>query len=265
MATKQSSGDHIVKSYDEELEQLNNDIIKMGGLTEAQIARSIESMVKRDPDLASRVVGDDELVDDLNYAIDIQTMRLLALRQPMALDLRQIVAALRISADMERIADYAANIAKRSITLSSAAPVPPVHSVPRMSRQAQQMLKDVLDAYIARDVEKAIEVWQADKILDDMYTSLFREALTYMIEDPRSISMCTHLLFIAKNIERIGDHVTNISETLYFMVRGERMRQSRPKGGAPVEELALSFTAMHNKSGKSGENAESKDGSENDL
>lgn len=241
MAANPQAGDHIVKSYDEELEQLNNDIIKMGGLTEAQIARSIESVVKRDPDLASRVVADDELVDELNYQIDIQTTRLLALRQPMALDLRQIVAALKISADLERIADYAANISKRAITLSSAAPVPPVHSVPRMSRQAQQMVKEVLDAYIARDVEKAVAVWQSDEMLDNMYTSLFREALTYMIEDPRSISMCTHLLFIAKNIERIGDHVTNISETIYFMVHGDRMRASRPKGGSDVENMALSF------------------------
>lgn len=241
MAANPQAGDHIVKSYDEELEQLNNDIIKMGGLAESQIARSIESVVKRDPELASRVVADDELVDELNYQIDIQTTRLLALRQPMALDLRQIVAALKISADLERIADYAANISKRAITLSSAAPVPPVHSVPRMSRQAQQMVKDVLDAYIARDVDKAIEVWQSDEILDNMYTSLFREALTYMIEDPRSISMCTHLLFIAKNIERIGDHVTNISETIYFMVHGDRMRVSRPKGGSDVENMSLSF------------------------
>ena len=241
MASTGKTSEHIVKSYDEELERLNNDIIKMGGLTEAQIARAIESVVRRDPDLATRVVADDELVDEMNYQIDIQTTRLLALRQPMALDLRHIVAALKISADLERIADYAANISKRAVTLSSAAPVPPVHSIPRMSRQAQQMVKDVLDAYIARDVDKAIAVWQSDESLDRMYVSLFREALTYMIEDPRSISMCTHLLFIAKNIERIGDHVTNIAETIYFLVHGERMRQARPKGGGEVESMTLSF------------------------
>lgn len=241
MAVKPHAGDHIVKSYDEELEHLNNDIIKMGGLTEAQISRSIESVVKRDPDLANRVIADDELVDDLNYQIDLQTIRLLALRQPMALDLRHIVAALKISADLERIADYAANISKRAITLSSEAPVPPVHSIPRMSRMAQQMVKDVLDAYIARDVDKAIKVWHADETLDNAYTSMFREALTYMMEDPRSISMCTHLLFIAKNIERIGDHVTNISETIYFLVHGDRMRETRPKGGSEVEKMSLSF------------------------
>lgn len=159
MASNPQSGDHIVRSYDEELAQLNNDIIKMGGLTETQIARSIECVVKRDPDLAMLVIADDERVDELNYEIDIQTTRLLALRQPMALDLRHIVAALKISADLERIADYAANIAKRAITLSSAAPVAPVHSIPRMSRMAQQMINDVLDAYIARDVDKAVAVW----------------------------------------------------------------------------------------------------------
>ena len=159
----------------------------------------------------------------------------------MALDLRHIVAALKISADLERIADYAANISKRAITLSSEAPVPPVHSIPRMSRMAQQMVKDVLDAYIARDVDKAIKVWHADETLDNAYTSMFREALTYMMEDPRSISMCTHLLFIAKNIERIGDHVTNISETIYFLVHGDRMRETRPKGGSEVEKMSLSF------------------------
>jgi phosphate transport system protein len=242
MAVKPQAGDHIVKSYDEELEHLNNDIIKMGGLTEAQIARSIESVVRRDPELATRVIADDELVDELNYQIDIQTTRLLALRQPMALDLRHIVAALKISADLERIADYAANISKRAITLAGAAPVPPVHSIPRMSRMAQQMVKEVLDAYIARDVDKAISVWHSDETLDKMYTSLFREALTYMIEDPRSISMCTHLLFIAKNIERIGDHVTNIAETIYFLVHGDRMRETRPKGSGDVENLNMSFT-----------------------
>ena len=253
MASTPKAGEHIVRSYDEELQQLNNDIVKMGGLAEAQIARAIESVVKRDPDLATRVIADDELVDELNYEIDIQTTRLLALRQPMALDLRSIVAALKISSDLERIADYAANISKRAITLSSAAPVPPVHSIPRMSRQAQQMVKDVLDAFIARDVDKAVRVWESDESLDRMYTSLFREALTYMIEDPRSISMCAHLLFIAKNIERIGDHVTNIAETIYFLVHGDRMRASRPKGGGEVESLALSFTG---KTGKEEEKTE---------
>ena len=182
MAVNPQAGDHIVKSYDEELENLNNDIIKMGGLTEAQIARSIESVVRRDPELATRVIADDELVDDLNYEIDIQTTRLLALRQPMALDLRHIVAALKISADLERIADYAANISKRAITLSSSAPVPPVNSIPRMSRMAQQMVKEAIGRLGAGPDTAALE---QDQVLlnmsDPEATKLQQDILARMV------------------------------------------------------------------------------------
>lgn len=228
-----AGGEHIVRAYDEELEALNNAIIEMGGVTETQITAAISAVVKRDTDLAVSVVQNDDRVDDLNYEVDIQATRLLALRQPMALDLRTIVAALKISADLERIADYAANIAKRSIPLSQVEPVRPVHAIPRMSRLASQMIKDVLDAFVERDVDKAIAVWNADEEVDEMYTSLFRELLTYMMENPRNITPCTHLLFIAKNLERIGDHVTNISETIYFLVQGTRMKETRPKKDLP--------------------------------
>jgi len=224
--------DHIVKSYDEELEQLNNTIIEMGGLTEAQIEAAIQALMSRDPQLANRVIADDDRVDDLNYKVDTQAMRLLALRQPMALDLRTVIAALRISADMERVADYAANIAKRSLTLAESAPVRPAHVIPRMGRLVMNMMKNVIDAYIERDVEKAVAVWHADEEVDEMYTSLFRELLTYMMEDARRITPCTHVLFIAKNIERIGDHVTNICESIYFLVHGTRLREARPRGRA---------------------------------
>jgi len=234
------SGAHIVKRYDEELEQLNNAIIKMGGLTEAQIARAIDAMVKRNPDLAETVIRDDDKVDELNYEIDTRAMRVLALRQPMALDLRNVVAALKIANDLERIADYASNLARRSITLNESAPVRPIQAIPRMGRFAQRMIKDALDAYIGRDVEKALAVWSADVELDDRYTSFFRELLTYMMEDPRNITPCTHLLFCAKNIERIGDHVTNISETIYFLVNGTRLRAERPRGGAHRADSDLS-------------------------
>lgn len=233
MAGTSPGGEHIVKSYDQELEHLDNDIIKMGGLTESQIARAVDAVVGRDPGLAAKVIGDDDRIDEINYEIDIQATRLLALRQPMAQDLRQIVAALKISSDLERIGDYAANIAKRSIALASAAPVPPTSSISRMSRMAQEMVQKVLDAYIARDAGKALEVWHADETLDNMYTSMFREALTYMMEDPRRITICANLLFIAKNVERIGDHVTNVAETIHFLVHGERMRGDRPKGKSP--------------------------------
>jgi phosphate transport system protein len=144
-------------------------------------------------------------------------------------DLRQILAALKTASDLERIADYATNVAKRSIVLNQTPPVKPAFAIPRMGRLGQAMIKDVLDAYVERDADKALVVWARDEELDEMYTSLFRELLTYMIEDPRNITACTHLLFMAKNIERIGDHATNIAETLYFMVHGTPLAMSRPK------------------------------------
>ena len=221
---------HIVKSYGEELAQLDRSIVEMGGLTETQIDAAIRALVTRDPELARRVIADDDKVDDLNYLVDSQAMRLLALRQPMALDLRTVVAALKISADLERIADYASNMARRSLALCEVAPVRPIHVIPRMGRLVMSMVKNVLDAYIERDVDKAVAVWHADEEVDEIYASLFRELLSYMMEDARHISPCTHVLFIAKNIERIGDHVTNISETIYFLVHGERLREARPRG-----------------------------------
>ncbi len=229
--------EHIVKSYDEELKDLNDTIARMGGLTEVQIARAIEALVNRDPDLAKRVADSDEEVDELNHEIDIKATRILALRQPMALDLRNAVGVLKIASDLERIADYAANIARRSIALSEVAPVRPAHSIPRMGRLVQQMIKDVLDAYIERNADKAMVVWTSDREVDEMYTSLFRELLTYMMEDPRSITPCTHLLFIAKHIERMGDHVTNVAETIHFLVHGTRMRAARPRGRTRDHEI----------------------------
>ncbi len=223
---------HIVKSYDQELAQLNNTIVEMGGITETQIEASIQAVVDRNPLLARQVIDNDDQVDDLNYEVDNMAMRLLALRQPMALDLRNVVAALKISSDLERIADYASNIARRSLALSEVDPVRPINAVPRMTRPILTMLKNVLDAYIHHDVDKAISVWHADEEVDDMYTSLFRELLTYMMEDARHITPCTHVLFIAKNIERIGDHITNISETIYFLVHGERLNEARPRGAS---------------------------------
>ena len=229
--------EHIVRSYGDELRDLNDMIARMGGLTESQIARAIEALVSRNPDLAEMVVADDERVDDLNYEIDEKATVLIALRQPMALDLRNVIAALKIAADLERIADYASNIARRSLALSEVAPVRPIHAIPRMSRQVQQMIKEVLDAYVERNVDKAMAVWASDREVDDMYTSLFRELLTYMMEDPRSITPCTHLLFIAKHIERVGDHVTNIAETIHYLVEGTRMRGERPRGSTADHEV----------------------------
>jgi phosphate transport system protein len=224
------TSDHIVKSYDEELNHLNESILKMGGLAEALVADALDSVTKRDPELAERTVAADRKIDDLEAEIDQHVVRLLALRQPMAADLRNIVAALKISSDIERIGDYGANVAKRAIPLCDAQTVKPLFAINRMGRITQQMIKNVLDAYTERNADKAKAVWLRDEEVDDLYNSLFRELLTYMMEDPRNISPCTHMLFIAKNIERIGDHATNVAETVYYMVKGRHIEEERPKG-----------------------------------
>ena len=223
------STEHIVKSFDEELKQLSQMVAQMGGLAEAQLQAAIEALVARDAEEAARVVKSDVRIDQLERQISNQTIRMLALRQPMALDLRQIVAALKISSDIERIGDYAANVAKRAIALTQSPPMRPVGGIARMGRLVQQIIKDVLDAYGAKDADKAVAAWKRDQDVDDMYNSLFREMLTYMMEDPRNIGPSTHLMFIAKNIERIGDHATNIAEIVHFLVRGDDIAESRPK------------------------------------
>ena len=222
--------EHTVKSYDEELNQMTGTILRMGGMVEQQLADAITALIKRDPELAARVIQDDKPVDKLEHEVDHQVMRLLALRQPMAVDLRLITASLKISSDLERIGDYAANVAKRAGALSQVEPMRPVAVIPRMSLIVQGMIKDVLDAYMARDAERALAVWRRDEEVDEIYNSLFRELLTYMMEDPRHITPCTHLLFIAKNIERMGDHATNIAETISFLVTGIPLEEARPKG-----------------------------------
>ena len=231
------ASEHLVRAYDEELQKLNNTIVEMGGLAESQLGAAIEAVVSRDADLAGRVVEGDPKVDQLERDLDNLAIRLLALRQPVARDLREVFAALKIGSDLERIADYAANVAKRSIALSQAPPVRPVYGLPRMAHFAQLLIKDVLDAYVQRDADKAYSVWTRDAELDEMYSSLFRELLTYMMEDPRSIGPCTHLLFMAKNIERIGDHATNIAENLYYLVNGRPLEELRPKGDVSSLEV----------------------------
>ncbi len=222
--------EHTVKSYDEELNQMTGTILRMGGMVEQQLAEAITALVKRDPELAARVIQDDKPIDRLEHEIDHLVMRLLALRQPMAVDLRLITASLKISSDLERIGDYAANVAKRASALSQVERMRPVAVIPRMSLIVQGMIKDVLDAYMGRDADKALDVWRRDEEVDEIYNSLFRELLTYMMEDPRHITPCTHLLFIAKNIERMGDHATNIAETISFLVTGTPLDEARPKG-----------------------------------
>ena len=222
--------EHTVRAYDDELARLKNILTRMGGLAENQLASAIQAVVKRDSELAVETMAADAKVDELEREVDNLAVRLIALRQPVASDLRTIVAALRISGDIERIGDYAANVAKRAVSLNQVPAVPPVHAIPRMGALVQGMIKDVLDAFVAGDVEEALAVWKLDEEVDALYTSLFRELLTYMMEDPRSITSCTHLLFIAKNIERIGDHATNIAENVWFLVNGTPLQEPRKKG-----------------------------------
>ena len=222
--------DHIVKSFDEALMRLAEVIQRMGGIAETQISEAIDAVVRRDADLASRVIEDDRKVDALERQIDDMAIKMLALRQPVASDLRFVVGTLKISAEVERVGDYAKNIAKRAVALSQMAPLKPVRVVHRMGDVAQEMIKDVLDAYAQRDIERAVAVWERDAELDELHSSLFRELLTYMMEDARNITGSTHLLFIAKNIERIGDHATNIGEQVHYIVTGKPIDASRPKG-----------------------------------
>jgi phosphate transport system protein len=222
--------EHTVKSYDEELRRLQQEIVGMGSLAETELQNAVQALVRRSAELGHQIVQDDLRIDEGEQRATTQVMRLLALRQPMAGDLREIVAALKISSDLERIGDYAANIGKRVVALSQTPPFKLPAALPRMGWLAQQNIRDVLAAYAERNADKALKAWQSDEELDETYSSLFRELLTHMMEDPRNIGACTHLLFIAKNIERIGDHATNIAETVYFMVVGEPIGAGRPKG-----------------------------------
>jgi phosphate transport system protein len=233
------ASEHIIKSYDDELRRLSQIVVEMGGLAESQLAAAIDAVMTRDSELAGRVVQGDNKVDQMERELDNLAIRLLALRQPMARDLREIFVALKIGSDLERICDYAANVAKRSIALAQTPPIQPVFALPRMVRLAQLLIKNVIDAYVERDADKALAVWRQDEELDAMYASLFREFLTYMMEDPRNIGPCTHLLFMAKNIERIGDHATNIAENLYYLVHGTPLTETRPKGdNSSIEVVA---------------------------
>jgi len=222
--------EHIVKSFDEELQRLNAVVLRMGGVAEAQLAGAIDALVRRDTELAQKVVAGDEAIDQMDLDLEENAVRTLALRQPMANDLREVISALKISSDLERIGDYAKNVAKRTLALNQLTPHESARSIPRMAKLVQAIIKDVLDAYANHDPDRALDVWHRDEEVDEMYTALFRELLTYMMEDPRNITPCTHLLFIAKNIERIGDHATNIAETTHYLTTGKRIEGGRPKG-----------------------------------
>jgi phosphate transport system protein len=225
------SNDHIVSSFKADLGRLDNMIAEMGGLAESQFSRSIEALCKRDLEAAERIIPADKKIDALEEEIYEFTVKLLALRQPVADDLRIIISAIKISSVIERIGDYAKNISKRTIVLKEGPSLTgALNTVSRMGDLVQIMIKQALDAYIERDAEKAGDVRARDREVDLLHTSLFRELLTYMMEDPRHITPCTHLLFVAKNIERIGDHTTGIAEQVHFMVHGEMPADERPKG-----------------------------------
>jgi phosphate transport system protein len=197
---------------------------------ETQVALAADAIMLRDAASATRAVEEDPKVDALEREVETFVIRLLALRQPVANDLRQIVAALKITGDLERIGDYAANVAKRSIVLAQYSLPYSLAGLAHMARMVQGQLKSIIDALGDNDAEKAVEVWRSDQVIDDIYNAIFRELITYMMEDPRNITPCTHLLFIAKNLERIGDHATNVAENLYYAVKGETLPESRPKG-----------------------------------
>ena len=226
--------EHIVKSYEDELNALTADCARMGGLTEAQVGDAIDAVVKRDQALAEAVVERDVRLDVLEADIERKAIRLIALRQPMANDLRKTVAAMKISSNLERCGDLAKNIAKRTLVLNEAEPISPLtRSIERMGRLVLGRLKDVLDAYTSSDLDRALAVWSRDDEVDEHYNSLFRELLTYMMGDPRTITACAHLLFVAKNLERIGDHATNIAEIIHYEITGEEMISGdRPKTDA---------------------------------
>jgi phosphate transport system protein len=221
--------DHTVKAFTEELDAITQEVARMGGLAEVATNEALNAVVRRDSDLAQNVIARDLKIDAAQREVERRAIKLFALRQPLANDLRIVLTAWRIAGELERIGDLAKNIAKRSLVLNQAEPIQLTRSVERMGRIAAAHLKQVLDAYANRDVQSAINVWYSDDNIDAHYNSLFRELLTYMIEDPRTISSCAHLLFIAKNVERIGDHSTNIAEYIHYLVTGEEIATQRPR------------------------------------
>ena len=223
--------EHTAKAFDVDLQELTRMVAEMGGLAEKQIADAVDALARRDADRAQRTVASDPSIDALQAEIEERAVLTIARRQPMAVDLREIVGALRVSNDLERIGDLAKNIGKRVLALDGEFHPPKlIRGVEHMGALVLTQLKEVLDSYAGHDLKKAMVVWNGDEEIDAMCTSLFRELLTYMMEDPRNITFCIHLMFCAKNIERMGDHATNIAETVYYMIEGHAIADQRPKG-----------------------------------
>ncbi|MEO5374417.1 MAG: phosphate signaling complex protein PhoU [Alphaproteobacteria bacterium] len=220
---------HTVRAYDQELKRLHATIVGMGRLAENQVAASIQALSLHDTTLAADIIANDAQIDEGEHTVNELTVRLLALRSPVADDLRLVVSTLKVAGELERVADLAVNIAKRVLSVSEAHMALPVSGITRMGGVVVELLRDVVDAYDQRDVGRAVTVWQADQDVDDQCSALFRELLTYMMEDPRNITSCSHLMFIAKNVERIGDHATNIAEAAHYMITGQTLTGDRPK------------------------------------
>jgi phosphate transport system protein len=227
------SESHIVKAYTEEIAQLTGLVAEMGGYAQAAIADATEALRRRDGDLAAAVIERDKQLDAMESQVSNLVIRILALRQPMAVDLRTVVASLKIASDLERVGDYAKNIAKRSLVLNQLPATGPINSIYNLSRMVQAMLHEVLDAYAAGDAQVAEQLRQRDEEVDAAHTGIFRELITYMMEDPRTITASTHLAFIAKNLERIGDHSTNVAESVVFQVSGERLVERHLEEDSP--------------------------------
>ena len=223
--------DHTTKAFDIDLQEITRKVAEMGGLVERQIADAVQALADRDLELGERVMATDPQIDALQRDIEEKSILTIARRQPMAVDLREIVGAMRVCNDLERIGDHAKHIGKRVVALDGDFyPAKLIRGVEHMSELVAALLKQVLDAYASRDLPAALAVWKGDEEVDAMCTSLFRELLTYMMEDPRNITFCMHLMFCAKDIERMGDHATNIAETVYYMIEGRPITDQRPKG-----------------------------------
>ena len=217
--------DHTVKAFDQDIGELRGHIAEMGGRAEVAITLAMQALVSRDLDLARQIIEDDKAIDRLESEVEKLAVRIIALRAPMADDLRGVVAALKIAAVLERVGDYGKNIAKRVGALQGRRSIEPILLLPTMAKVAVEMLHDVLDAFAARDIFAAIEVTQRDRVVDDFYNSIFRTLVTYMYENPQSIGDAAHLLFVAKNLERVGDHATNVAEMVYFAATGEYLAE----------------------------------------
>ena len=226
---------HISTAYDADLRRLRELVARMGGLAERQVADAAYALSRRDPEMAAQVVARDGPIDALEREVESFCVRLLATRAPVAVDLRFIVAALKVSQDIERVGDYARNVAKRAIIVSAGAFSAGISGFTAMAQLVQRNLKDAIDALVRDDADLAERVWAADAPVDDLYTSIFRELVTHMLEDPRNITAATHMLFIAKNFERIGDHATNIAETVHYAVRGAVLPEDRPRADVSAE------------------------------